>query len=161
MLRSMFDAVTNIPSIMQFFDDMFGEHSSQQIEKFAYHSSHVQNTVALNTFASSTYLMQSFFKNINQKIGQQILNVLEIPQTNQMFVVLFSHNDGSKFTFSKTNQLMVPVKTFVSYAYQFTQIELIMFVLYHFFNKHLLVNQYQHYAVGIVQNNTFDIMEHF
>ena len=159
MLRSIFDATTNIPMIIQFFDDMFGNHNDFE------NVFHPQSTIdpSLNTFASSTGLLQSFFKVIknNVQIGQQFLDFLQIPSSDEKYVVIFSHNDGSTFTFSKTNQQLVPIKSFVSYAYDFNQAELIMFILYHFINKSYFVQQYQSYIVGVVNDNRVTFLERF
>ena len=119
MLRSIFDAATNIPTIIQFFDDMFGNHNDFE------NVFHPQSTIdpSLNTFSSSTGLLQSFFKVIknNVQIGQQFLDLLQIPSSDEKYVVIFSYNDGSTFTFSKTNQQLAPIKSFVSHAYDFNQ----------------------------------------
>ena len=151
MLRSIFDAATNIPTIIQFFDDMFGNHNEFE------NVFHPQSTIdpSLNTFASSIGLLQSFFKVIknNVQIGQQFLDLLQIPSSDEKYVVIFSHNDGSTFTFSKTNQQLVPIKSFASHAYDFNQVELIMFILHHFINKSYFVQQYQSYIVGVVNDN--------
>ena len=159
MLRSIFDAATNIPTIIQFFDDMFGNHNDFE------NVFHPQSTIdpSLNTFSSSTGLLQSFFKVIknNVQIGQQFLDLLQIPSSDEKYVVIFSHNDGSTFTFSKTNQQLVPIKSFVSHAYDFNQVELIMFILYHFINKSYLVHQYQSYIVGVVNDNYVTFLERF
>lgn len=159
MLRSIFDAVTNIPTIIQFFDDMFGNHNEFE------NVFHPQSTIdpRLNTFASSTGLLQSFFKVIknNVQIGQQFLDLLQIPSSDEKYVVIFSHHDGSTFTFSKTNQQLVPIKSFVSHAYDFNQVELIMFILYHFINKSYFVQQYQSYIVGVVNDNHVTFLERF
>ena len=159
MLRSIFDTTTNIPTIIQFFDDMFGNHNEFE------NVFHPQSTIdpSLNTFSSSTGLLQSFFKAIknNVQIGQQFLDLLQIPSSDEKYVVIFSHNDGSTFTFSKTNQQLVPIKSFVSHAYDFNQVELIMFILYHFINKSYFVQQYQSYIVGVVNDNHVTFLERF
>ena len=159
MLRSIFDAATNIPTIIQFFDDMFGNHNEFE------NVFHPQSTIdpSLNTFSSSTGLLQSFFKVIknNVQIGQQFLDLLQIPSSDEKYVVIFSHHDGSTFTFSKTNQQLVPIKSFVSHAYDFNQVELIMFILYHFINKSYFVQQYQSYIVGVVNDNRVTFLERF
>ena len=87
MLRSIFDATTNIPTIIQFFDDMFRNHNEFE------NVFHPQSTIdpSLNTFSSSTGLLQSFFKAIknNVQIGQQFLNLLQIPSSDEKYVVIF------------------------------------------------------------------------
>ena len=85
----------------------------------------------------------------------------EIPSSDEKYVVIFSHNDGSTFTFSKTNQQLVPIKSFASHAYDFNQVELIMFILYHFINKSYFVHQYQSYDVGVVNDNRVTFLERF
>ena len=161
MLRSIFDAVTNIPTIIEFYDNLFGDIQNSEFEK-KFHFETPIDPVS-NTFASSTSKFQSFFKILksNNEIGKQLLEVLEIPVSNEKFVVIFHHHDGSKFTFSQTNHLAVPVKSFVSHVFQFSQIELIMFIMYHFINKQYFVHQYQTYDVGIVNDNCYTFVERF
>ena len=161
MLRSIFDAVTNIPTIIEFYDNLFGDSQNSEFEK----KFHFETTIdpVSNTFASSTSKFQSFFKILksNNEIGKQLLEVLKIPVLNEKFVVIFHHHNGSTFTFSKTNQQLVPIKSFASHAYDFNQVELIMFILYHFINKSYFVQQYQSYIVGVVNDNCYTFVERF